>query len=67
VADAYAHVQRLVSVVKMAIVHEVYTTEEQLSFVILFRQKSPMNRIFMKKCFMFTVGSGCHDSGSQLG
>jgi hypothetical protein len=33
VADAHAHVQRLVSVVKMRTVLEGYTTEEQRSFV----------------------------------
>jgi hypothetical protein len=33
VADAHAHVQRLISVVKMAIVLEEYTTEEHSSIV----------------------------------
>jgi hypothetical protein len=33
VADAHAHVERLVSVVKMATVLEAYTTEEQRSVV----------------------------------
>jgi hypothetical protein len=33
VADAHAHVQTLVSVVKMATVLEEYTTEEQRSLV----------------------------------
>jgi hypothetical protein len=33
VADAHAHVQRLVSVVKLATVLEVCTTEEQRSVV----------------------------------
>jgi hypothetical protein len=32
-ADVHAHVQRLVSVLKMATVFEVYTTEEQRSVV----------------------------------
>jgi hypothetical protein len=32
-AEAHAHVQRLVSVVKMATVLEKYTTEEQRSVV----------------------------------
>jgi hypothetical protein len=35
VADAYAHVQRLVSVVKMATLIQVYTTEEQSYIVLL--------------------------------
>jgi hypothetical protein len=33
VADAHAHVQRLVSVVKMETMQEEYTTEEQRSVV----------------------------------
>jgi hypothetical protein len=36
VADAHAHVQRLVSVVKMATVLEEYTTEEQRYVVRFF-------------------------------
>jgi hypothetical protein len=32
-ADAHAHIQRLVSVVKMATVFDEYTTEEQRSLV----------------------------------
>jgi hypothetical protein len=36
VADAHANVERLVSVVKMATVLEVYTTEEQRSVVRFF-------------------------------
>jgi hypothetical protein len=35
-ADTHAHVQRLVSVVKMATVLEVCTAEEQRSFVLFF-------------------------------
>jgi hypothetical protein len=46
VADAHAHVQRLVSVVKMATVLEEYLTEEQRSVVF-----------FISKYFLFTVGS----------
>jgi hypothetical protein len=33
IADAYAHVQRLISVVKMATVLEGYSNEEQRSVV----------------------------------
>jgi hypothetical protein len=36
VVDAHAHVERLVSVVKMAAVLEVYTIEEQRSVVRVF-------------------------------
>jgi hypothetical protein len=36
VADAHAHVQRLVSVFKMATVREEYPTEEQRSVVRFF-------------------------------
>jgi hypothetical protein len=36
VADAHAHVQRLVSVVKMATLLEKYATEEELSVVRFF-------------------------------
>jgi hypothetical protein len=57
VADAHAHVQRLVSVVKMVTVHEEYTTEEQRSVVRFCGQKDSMQRLFIKKCFPFTAGS----------
>jgi hypothetical protein len=36
VTDAHAHVQRLVSVVKIAIVLKVYTTEKQRSILRFF-------------------------------
>jgi hypothetical protein len=36
VADVHAHVQRLVTLVKMATMLEVYTTEEQRSVVRFF-------------------------------
>jgi hypothetical protein len=39
VADAHEHAERLVSVVQMATVLEVYTTEEQRSFVCFCGQK----------------------------
>jgi hypothetical protein len=54
-----AHVQMLVSVVKMAIVLEEGITEEQRSVVRIRGQKDSMQRIFIKKCFLFTVGSDC--------
>jgi hypothetical protein len=55
----HAHVQRLVSVVKMATMLEQYTTEEQCPVVRFCGQKDSMQRIFIKKCFLFTVGSVC--------
>jgi hypothetical protein len=56
----HAHVRRLVSVVKMATVLEECTTEEQRSVMLfLCAQKGSMGRIFVNKCFLFTVGSVC--------
>jgi hypothetical protein len=59
VADAHAHVVRVVSVVKMAAVLESCTTEEQGSIVRFFFcvKKDSMQRIFIKKNFLFAVGS----------
>jgi hypothetical protein len=51
----HAHVQRLGAVVKMATVLEEYSTEEQRSVVRFYGQKDSMQRIFIKKCFLFTV------------
>jgi hypothetical protein len=59
VADAAAHVQRQVSVAKMATALEACTTEEQLSVCAFCEQKVSMQRIFTKKCFLFTVGCVC--------
>jgi hypothetical protein len=60
VAYAHAHLQRLVSAVKMATVFEEYTPEEQRSVVrFLCGQKDSMQRIFIKKSFLFTVASVC--------
>jgi hypothetical protein len=52
----------LVSVVKMATVLEVCTTEEQRTLVRVFvvGRNDSMRRIFIKKCFLFTTGSVCH-------
>jgi hypothetical protein len=45
----------------MATVLEEYATEEKCSAVCYFcGQKDSMQRIFIKKCFLFTVGSVCH-------
>jgi hypothetical protein len=45
----------------MATVLEECTTEEQRSVVLFFfgGQEDSMRKIFMKKCFLFTVGSVC--------
>jgi hypothetical protein len=43
----------------MATVLEDYSTENQRSVVRFCGQKDPMNRIFMKKCLHFNVGSVC--------
>jgi hypothetical protein len=52
------NVQRQVSVFKMVTVLEGSTTEEQCSVVHFFcGQKDSMQRIFIKKCFLFMVGS----------
>jgi hypothetical protein len=60
VADALEHVQKLVSVVKIVTVLEEHITEEQLSLVLFFfAQKDSIYRIFIKKFFLFTVGSVC--------
>jgi hypothetical protein len=52
----HKHVERLVSVVKIATAFEVCTTEEQCSVVFFFcvcRQNDLTERIFIKKCFLF--------------
>jgi hypothetical protein len=55
----HAHVQKLVSVVKMAIVLEKCTTEEQRSAALLLWAKGLNAKIFIKKYFLFTVRSVC--------
>jgi hypothetical protein len=65
-----AHVQRLVSVVKLATVPEEYATAEQRSVVHFFffcGQKDLMQRSFINKCFLFTVRSVCHVKQLSLG
>jgi hypothetical protein len=45
-----------------------YTTEGQRSVVRIFcGQKDSMQRMFIKKCFMFTVGSVCRVKRFHLG
>jgi hypothetical protein len=60
VGSRHVHVQRLVSVVKMATVLEDCTIEEQHSVVRFCGQKDSVQMIFIKKCFLFMVGSVCH-------
>jgi hypothetical protein len=56
----HAHVQRLVSVVKMATVLEECTNEEQRSLVhFLWAKGLDAKYIHKKKCFLFMVGSVC--------
>jgi hypothetical protein len=57
VADT--HVQRLVSVVKMATVLEECNTEEQRFLCGFCGQRDSMQRICIKKCFLFTMRSDC--------
>jgi hypothetical protein len=59
VADVHVHVQRLVSVVKMATVLEECTAEKECPVVRFCGQKDSMQRMFIKKCFLFMVGSVC--------
>jgi hypothetical protein len=65
VADAHAHVQRLVSVVKMAILLEGCTVEEHLSH-LRFSWKKGHNAKDIHKD-IFTVGSVCHVQRFSLG
>jgi hypothetical protein len=52
----HAHVQKLDSAIKIATMLEDCTTEEQRSVVRFYGQKDSMQRIFIKKCFLLTVG-----------
>jgi hypothetical protein len=59
VAGMHAHVQRPVSVVKMATALEEYTIDEQSSVVRFCGQTDAIRRIFIKKLFLFTMGNIC--------
>jgi hypothetical protein len=65
----HVHVQRLVSVVKMATVFEVRNTEGQSS-VVRFSwgggTKNSMKRIFIKKCLLLTVRRICRAKRFRL-
>jgi hypothetical protein len=54
------HFQMLVSVVKMTAMLEECTTKEQYSVERFGGQKVSMQRIFIKKRFLFMVRSVCH-------
>jgi competence protein ComGF len=56
VADAHAHVQRLISIVEMTVLESILLKSSVLLFDIC-GQKDSMQRIFIKKCSLFTVGS----------
>jgi hypothetical protein len=66
-SNAHAHVQKLVSVVKMAMVLECILPEISVLLCVFCGQKDSMQRILIKKYFLFTVGSICCVKGSQLG
>jgi hypothetical protein len=55
----HAHVQRLVSVVELTTMLEGVLPKSSVLFCIFCGQKDPLQRIFIKKCFLFTVGSVC--------
>jgi hypothetical protein len=63
----HVHVQKLVSVVKMATVLEGCTTEDQRSVARICGQKDSTQGIFIKKCFLFIAGSVCHVKQFSLG
>jgi hypothetical protein len=67
VADAHVQVQRLVSVVKWRPCLRTVLPKRSVLVCILFcGQKDLMERIFIKKCFLFMVGSVCRVKRSQL-
>jgi hypothetical protein len=59
VAEAHAHIQKLVSLVKMATVLEERHTEEQRSVERSSGQKDSVQTIFIKTYLLFTVLSVC--------
>jgi hypothetical protein len=61
------HVQMLDSVLKMATVFDEHTTEKQRSVAFFCGSKDSMQRIFIKKRFLFTVGSVCRVNLSITG
>jgi hypothetical protein len=61
----HAHVQRLVSVAKMATVFEERITENQHSVALFCVQEDSM--ISVKKCFLFMLESDCRVKRLHLG
>jgi hypothetical protein len=59
VSEARAQIQRLVSVVKMATVHEACTTKEHRSVMHFLCKKGVNAKDIHKKWFTFMVGSVC--------
>jgi hypothetical protein len=55
------------SVLKLATVLEECITEEQRSLVRVCGQKDSMQRIFINKCFQFTMGSVCRIKRCKTG
>jgi hypothetical protein len=53
------HIQRLISVAKMATVLEGCTTEEKC-YVVFLLLEGLYTKDIHKKCFLFMVGSVCH-------
>jgi hypothetical protein len=51
----------------MAIVLEVCTTQEQCSVVLFCGQKGSRQKIFIKQCFLCTVGSVCRVKQFKIG
>jgi hypothetical protein len=56
VADTHAHVQKLVSVVKMTTLFEVCTTEEQRCCVVFCGQRTRDVKDIHKEMFLVFVG-----------
>jgi hypothetical protein len=59
IEDVHAYVYSLVSVVKMETVLEECTIEEQLSIVSFYGRKNSVQRLLIKKCFLYLMGSLC--------
>jgi hypothetical protein len=67
IAEPHAHVQRLVSVVKMAIVLEGIIPKNSVPLCVFYGQNDSMQRIFTKKYFLFMLGSVCNIKQFILG
>jgi hypothetical protein len=65
--DMQACVLCLVSIVKMSTVLEGYTTEKLRPLVRLYGQKDSMQKIFIKKCFLFMLGRVCRVNRFRTG